>query len=184
MTITKTRPLTEMYEPEEIAEARAYVDYVYENCENRFCATRRDPFSCGSYVPLFDPIKPRKEHAVRAVLARQWFANFGPQDADLQPLPIGMDEREALKRGGAPHILAWYARSVSSLEYDIILHPSFHDYACGIMARGTPSFITDDVQLIRRFPPRVLRGLDSSSYWKSSTATAPHVAKPTRRRRA
>ena len=75
-----------MYEPEEIVEARAFVDHVYENAAGRFDPIRRDPFSCGNYVPLYDLISPRKEHAVRAVLARQRFANCGPQDADLQPL--------------------------------------------------------------------------------------------------
>jgi hypothetical protein len=168
MTAAKLRPLTEMYEPEEIAEASAFVDHVYANSEDRFSTTRRDPFDCGSFVPPLDPVKPRKEHAVRAVLARQHFANYGPQD--LQPLPIGHDEREALKRGGAAHILAWYARSLASLGYDKILHPPFHDYACGIMASDeTPSFIRDDAELQRRFPPQSLPGL-SDTYWKPTIA--------------
>jgi hypothetical protein len=106
-------------------------------------------------------------------LARQWFANCGPQDHDLQPFPIGSDEREALKGGGAPHILAWYARSLASLEYDILEHPSFEDYACGTMASdGTPSFIRDDVELLRRFPPRHLPGLERSGNWKPPATEA------------
>jgi hypothetical protein len=177
------RPLTDMYEPEEIAEARAYVDHVYDNAEGRFATIRRDPFSCGGYVPLYDYIRPQKEHAVRAVLARQRFANHGPKDIDLQRLPIGSDEQEALKRGGAPHILAWYARSLESLEYDVILHPSFEDYACGIMAGDGPSFIIDDEQLRRRFPPRPLPGLDNnSSYWRPPSKSMPNSARRGKRR--
>ena len=44
-----------------------------------------------------------------ALAARKWFADNGPPD--LLPLPLGYNEREALKHGGIDHILAWYARS-------------------------------------------------------------------------
>jgi hypothetical protein len=46
----------------------------------------------------------QKRFERRARDAREWFALNGPRD--LQPLPLGYAEREDLKAGGAPHILA------------------------------------------------------------------------------
>ena len=81
----------------------------------------------------------------RARTARKWFADNGPPD--LQPLPLGYDERERLKHGGADHILAWYARSLDGENYDVVRHPPFEDYACGVMASEfAPDFIKKDEQ--------------------------------------
>jgi hypothetical protein len=103
----------------------------------------------------------------RALAARKWFADNGPPD--LQPLPLGYNEREALKHGGADHILAWYSRSLDGRNYDVLEHPSFDDYARGVMAsEHAPDFIrTEDTtgELHRRFPPRHLYGLGPGLYW-------------------
>lgn len=100
----------------------------------------------------------------RAKRARQWFAENGPPD--LQPLPLGYAEREAIKRGGPKHILAWYARSLADQKYDFLAHPSFHDYARGVMASDlTPDFIKNNEELRRRFPPRSLHGLGPGLEW-------------------
>jgi hypothetical protein len=78
-----------------------------------------------------------------------------------------MGDREALKRGGVPHILAWYARSLSCREYDVLEHPLFDDYARGVMASEyAPDFITRDEELRRRFPPRHLKGLGPGLCWQ------------------
>jgi hypothetical protein len=85
----------------------------------------------------------------RALSARKWFDLYGPPDAP--PLPLGYDEREALKRGGLPTIVAWYACSLACLDYDVLEHPSFDDYGCGIMASDhAPEFIKEDEELRRR----------------------------------
>src|ERR687887_534836 len=82
----------------------------------------------------------------RARFARKWFADNGPPD--IQPLPLGYDEREALKGGGAPHILAWYARSLAGRKYNVLEHPLFDDYARGVMASEyAPGFITKNDEL-------------------------------------
>jgi hypothetical protein len=160
----KIRPLADMYDPEEIAQATSDVDHVFNTAPDRHWTMRRNPFTSGGWVPRLDPIKPQIEAAVRAELARRWFANHGP--ADLQPLPFGYDEREPLKAGGAPHILAWYARSLDVLDYDVIQHPSFHDYACGVMASElAPESIREDERLQRRFPACPLSGLGSGLMW-------------------
>jgi len=104
----------------------------------------------------------------KAVAARKWFADNGPPD--LQPLPLGYNERERLKRGGAVHILAWYGRSLDSQNYDVLAHPAFHDYACGVMASAhTPDFIRNDEELRRRFPPRPLAWLNNGLVWEPPT---------------
>jgi hypothetical protein len=100
----------------------------------------------------------------RLLDARTWFAEHGPPDAP--PLPLSYSERENLKCGGIGHIVAWYARSLAEQGYDVEKHPSFDDYASGVMAsEHAPWFIMDDKRLRKRFPPRPLDGLDGSMYW-------------------
>ena len=100
----------------------------------------------------------------RARFARKWFADNGP--ADIQPLPLGYAEREALKGGGAPHILAWYARSLACRRYDVSEHPPFDDYARGVTASEfAPDFIKKE-HLLKRFPPRPLDGLGPGLCWQ------------------
>jgi hypothetical protein len=164
ITVSQTKPLTGCFSKQQINSATSYVDRVFDTAPDRHDEVRRNPFTDGSWAPGDDPIEPQKEIAVRAVLARQWFATHGPRD--LQPLPLGYDERESLKHGGADHIESWYARSLDGREYDINEHPSFDDYACGVMAsQHTPEFIKDDPALQRRFPPRRLNGLTSGLLW-------------------
>ena len=101
----------------------------------------------------------------RAKAARKWFAEHGP--ADLQPLPLGYSEREALKDGSVWHIVALYARSLAELKYDVLKHPSFHDFACGTMIsefQGLDS-MKKNPELLKRFPPRHLDGLGPGLYW-------------------
>lgn len=99
-----------------------------------------------------------------ALSARKWFADNGPPD--LQPLPLGYDERERLKHGGADHILAWFARSVEGENYNMLQHPSFEHYARGVMASEfAPDFIKNDEQLKKRFPPRELVGMGPALCW-------------------
>jgi hypothetical protein len=101
----------------------------------------------------------------RAEQAREWFALNGPPDAP--PLPLDYGEREQLKQGGLPHILAWYARSLSRQDYDVEKHPSFEDYACGIMAsEHAPYFIKSDDAMRKRFTPRQLKGLGPGLLWQ------------------
>ena len=96
----------------------------------------------------------------KAQLARQHFAQHGPLDGP--PLPLGYCERETIK-GKSPlnTMVGLYARSWQGCRYDPDLHPSFDDYACGVMAseyNGWPGLATDP-EMLRRFPPRKLVGL-------------------------
>jgi hypothetical protein len=85
----------------------------------------------------------------------------------LQPLPLGYAEREALKDTSAAHIVALYARSLAEHKYDVLKHPSFHDYACGTMASEFQGMdcMKKNPDLLRRFPPRPLAGLGPGLYW-------------------
>lgn len=124
----------------------------------------RNPVTDGEFVWGLDPIKSQKQDARRALTAREWFEKNGP--ADAQPLPLSHPEREDLKRGGVLHILAWYARSLEALDYDVKRHPAFYDFACGVMASPeTSDLISNDPVLRRRFPPRHLVGLGPGLYW-------------------
>jgi hypothetical protein len=107
----------------------------------------------------------QKRFERRARAARKWFAENGP--ADLQPLPLDYWEREMLKDGSAGHIVALYARSLAELKYDVLKHPSFHDFACGTMAsefQGLDS-MKKNPELLKRFPPRHLDGLGPGLSW-------------------
>jgi hypothetical protein len=104
----------------------------------------------------------------KAQLARQHFALHGPSDAP--PLPLGYNERESIK-GTSPlnTMVGLYARSWYVCQYDLDLHPSFSDYACGVMAseyNGWPG-LACDAEMLRRFPPRKLVGLGPGLMWNS-----------------
>lgn len=113
----------------------------------------------------------------KAQLARQHFALHGPTDAP--PLPLGYDERESVK-GTSPlgTIVGLYARSLESCRYDLELHPSFYDYACGVLAsefNGHPGLASDPAMLLR-FPPCKLVGMVSGLYWEQPKAKSKRKA--------
>ena len=126
-----------------------------------------NPVTGAHYIHGVDPIGPQKEAARRALLIREWFAIYGP--ADAQPFPVSHREREDLKgRGLLPHIVAWYARSPD----DVKEHPSFADYARGVLWEAEFGFLTlpnyppDKVRkLKKRFPPRMLKGMGPGLCW-------------------
>jgi hypothetical protein len=132
----------------------------------------RNPVTGGGYIAGNDPTAPQKRAAYRALRARKWFSKNGP--ADAPPLPLSHAEREHLKSGGLPHKVAWYARSLESLDYDTDTHPSFERYAQGVLASPhTPDFITKDEELRKRFPPLALEGLGGSLYWDPLQTQSP-----------
>jgi len=66
-------------------------------------------------------------------------------------------------------IIALYARSLEGQNYDVKEHPSFFDYACGLMASdfiGGYDYMQRDEQLRKRFPPRTLEGLGPGLIWQ------------------
>ena len=117
-----------------------------------------NPVTGGGFVWGVDPIAPQKKAAIEALLAREWFAVNGPRDAP--PLPLNIDDRDHFRgAGGLTAIVGFYARSLSRQDYDVRKHPSFDDFACGLMAIAMETGLwglEKDETLIRRFPPRSL----------------------------
>ena len=124
-----------------------------------------NPVTGTGFVWGVDLIAPQKKHAVRALNARERFAADGPTDAP--PLPLSYDEVEEYRKArGLAAVVAFYARSLSCRDYDIENHPSFYDYACGLMACDTGMWgIENDKDMKRRFPPRPLNGMRSGAIW-------------------
>src|ERR1700730_5070117 len=143
---------------------KAEVDRIFREAHLPRSSICENPVTGGKFVRGVDPIKPQKQRAERALMARDWFARHAPPDAP--PLPLSYGDREDLKRGGLPHILAWFARSLEARAYDYHEHPSFDDYARGVLASPyAPEFITEDQELLRRFPACPLSGLGPGLYW-------------------
>src|SRR5262245_7773146 len=166
MTTRKTWPIWP-YNMEETIASR--VDVMFREAVDSMYETRTNPVTGSRWVRGLDPIKPQKQAARRALMAREWFALAGPPDAP--PLPLSYGERENLKVGGLPHIVAWFARSLEALDYEFCSHPCFEDYARGVLASPyAPDFIKSDEQLAQRFAPTPLNGLGSGLYWRPAKA--------------
>jgi hypothetical protein len=137
------------------------VDRLYKQLLGNHGDRCEFPVIGGGFIKGVDDTSRERRLACRALAAREWFAQHGPPDAP--PLPLSHNDREDLKRGGVGHVVALYARSLWLQDYDCERHPSFDDYACGVMASGLiPSH---DEGLRKRFPPRPLAGLNNGLCW-------------------
>jgi hypothetical protein len=125
-----------------------------------------NPVTGAGFVSGFDPIEPQICAAERALRARgEW-----NRPMDAPDLPIHREERDALKgAGGIGYLVAEFAASLQECDYDHLSHPSFEVYARGVMASPfAPSFIKDDPELQKRFPPTPLKGLRSGNLWSAA----------------
>jgi hypothetical protein len=125
-----------------------------------------NPVTGGCFVWGLDPIAPQKTIAVAALRAREWFAaEGGPLGAP--PLPLSNDEIEDYQHAqGLKRVIGFYADSLDDQDFDYRKHPSFEDFARGLMAINTGLWrIEKDPQLRMRFPPRPLAGMTPSAYW-------------------
>jgi hypothetical protein len=145
---------------------KSKIDRLFDEAADRFEQERQNPIT-GSRFTGIDPIKPQKQAALRALLAREHFAMTGPEDAPR--LPLSYEERENLKDGGLSHVVAWFARSLAAQDYNFDRHPSFVSYARGVLASPhAPDFIKKDGYLAKRFPPRSLHGLGGGLLWRQT----------------
>jgi hypothetical protein len=101
-----------------------------------------------------------------ALLAREWFVVYGPRDA--QPLPLSGGEIEDLKYTDPfSHIVSCFGYSLRAHDWDFNTHPSFEDFARGVMAsKDAPDFVKKDKALRKRYKPRPLRGLSPGLCWE------------------
>ena len=130
-----------------------------------------NPITGGRYIGVLDPIAPQKRMARRAIRAREWFAIYGPQDA--QPLPLSCEDIEDRKyawesnQPSLSYIVSCFAYSLQLHDYEVNSHPSFEDFACGVTAsEHAPDLVREDEVLRKRYPPRRLRGLDPGHCWE------------------
>jgi hypothetical protein len=137
---------------------------IFEAAPDRDEPIRRNPVTGGHWVPGLDPFPLQLDAAALALTAQRWFARTGP--ADAPPLPISYEERQLLKSGGLGYIVAEFAASLERNNYDWTRHPSFDDYARGVMASPyTADYVVTDAKLIRRYPPQALPGLGRGLVW-------------------
>jgi hypothetical protein len=117
------------------------------------------PVFGGGFMKGEDDESEMRQTLCNALRARDWFAENGP--ADAPPLPLNPDDRNKIRfRGGIEGIVGYYARSLDGFRWDYERHPSFYDFACGLMALNLR---WANEELRRRFPPRPLEGLNPSS---------------------
>ena len=157
-----------------------------------------NPVTGGNFVYGDDPIEPQKETARRALLAREHFARVG-FPSELQPLPLSSQEisdrkynwawRPPLSSGSAEFcalafISSRFADSLESNDWDYKRHPSFDDYVRGVLASKHPDLDRfprpdtppgnvgfDFIALHKRYPPRLLPGLNPHLTWRPPART-------------
>jgi hypothetical protein len=143
------------------------VDRRFSEIDAKHGEICRNPIDGGVFVWGVDPIAPEKKAAIVPLLARAWFAVSGPPDAPR--LPLSDDDVEDYRKArGLAGIVGFFARSLSRQGYDVRKHPSFDDFARGLMARAMDNGLWDlekDEHLKRRFPPRPLAGMTPGAYW-------------------
>jgi hypothetical protein len=125
-----------------------------------------NPITGAGFVWGLDPIEQQKAEAASELLVREWFAVYGPADAPPFPHEHEIDSYRDAR--GLKGVVGFFARSLARLDYDLRKHPSFDDFACGLMAfaveYGLWNLEKDDT-LIKRFPPLPLPGMTPSAYW-------------------
>jgi hypothetical protein len=137
------------------------VDRLFRQLRNPRGTVCDWPVFGGSFVKGEDDETEIRQTLCNAFRARDWFAENGPPDAP--PLPLDPDDKNRMRFGGGiGGIVGYYARSLDIVQYVIEKHPSFYDFACGLMALK-PAWA--DEELKRRFPPRPLEGLQRSYVW-------------------
>jgi hypothetical protein len=144
---------------------KPYVDRLFREAPDRFDDTRRNPVTGSRWVRGVDAVAPQKRAACRALVNRAWAAWDSP---GMPPLPLSYEEREKLKgHGGVDYIWSVFARSLEA-QRPAAAHPSFEEYACGVMASPfAPNFIKQDHELLKRYPPRPMPGLGPGLMWRS-----------------
>lgn len=175
--------------------ARHLVDRLFEAHAVRPGQVCEWPVLGGSYVRGEDPIDEMKEEAVRALLAREYFARNGPPDC--QPLPLSCMEIEdrrwhghGLRTGDhsndlLSHIVAEFAITLRRHDWDFNCCPSFEEFACGMMATellpklAATHFPDEMLRLLKRYPPRPLKGLLDKGHfrWEASKRHVKRMAR-------
>ena len=150
--------------------AERKVDQLFAALNAKHGNCYRNPVTGISFLWGFDPVAVQKMEAVRALCARARFAATRPIGAPS--LPLSYEKVEDYRNArGLKALVGFYARSLSRegygrRSYDVDNHPSFNDFARGLMATDTGLWgIEKDAELSLRFPPRPLVGMTPGAYW-------------------
>ena len=145
---------------------KSYVDYLFRTYPPIRGGQSLNKITGGWYIGFEDPIGPQKRQAHRALLAREWFAIYGPKDAP--PLPLSDLEMEELTfTDPFSHIVQCFAHSLRSRNWNFNIHPSFDDFARGCTASShAPDLIKTAEALRKRYPPCLLHDLGPGLCWE------------------
>ena len=145
--------------------AQKEVDRVFGQIKAERDDTVSNPATEAHFVRRQDPVAPQKRIARLALLARVHFAQNGP--ADAPPLPLSCKDWEQARRArGLRGLVGFFARSLAGQDWDFEKHPSFEDFARGLMATDTGFWeIEKDEYLRNRFPPCALPGMTPCAFW-------------------
>ena len=144
---------------------KSHVDGLFADAAPSRGHLCRNPVVGGEWVVGADPVEPQKQIAQRALVAREWFAIYGPPDAPLLPLD-GPDQGYLRYHEPFQHLVAEYARSLAANKWEFHRHPSFEDFARGALASEySPKFTRENAALLKRFPPCPLPGLGPGQIW-------------------
>ena len=155
--------------------ARREVDRLFKADAHRQGQGCEWPVLGGGYIRGLDRTKKMRDLAVRALVARDWFSENGPPDAPELPLS---DRYIPELKYTTPirHMTSYFASSLSRNDWDFKNHPSFEDFARGVLASPeAPDFLKNNKEFCKRYPPRPLPGLEMGFVWRP--------ARPTKRRK-
>jgi hypothetical protein len=151
-----------------LLEERA--DQLFAGLKAAHGTSCRNPVTGATFVWGIDSVAVQKKEAMAALSALHWFAVNRPPDA--LHLPLSDADLEAYRNArGLAALVGFFARSLSRegfgrQAYDFENHPSFYDFACGLMAINTGMWgIEKDARLVLRFPPRRLADMTPGAYW-------------------
>ena len=142
----------------------SHVDHLFAEAERLHPRRIQNPVTGEYWLANVVPDGPEKRNACRALLAREWFALYGPPDAPS--LPISELEIELMMgRGDFADAVVWFATSLKANDWDFKRHPCFEEFVSGLLCLPAPSFI--DPQMERRFRRKPLPGLLPTRIWRS-----------------
>ena len=147
------------------------IDELFQDVLSQPNGLCENPVTGGSFMKGEsgkDSIPYQKRAAERALLAQDWFAVHGPRNAP--PLPLIAWEWDEMRygcTGGLETLIGFYARSLSFRDWMVHSHPSFKDFARGLMVFPDIRMRAgQDPLVLRRYPSRPLTGMADGAFWE------------------
>jgi hypothetical protein len=151
---------------------RTKVDAEFQNVLSQPDGWCENPITGGRFLKGGtgeDSIAHQKREAEKALLAQEWFALDGPANAPALPVTqMGWEDMRHDHECGLNPLIGFYSRSLSFRDWQVHNHPSFEDFARGLLANDNghwdlPQRVGPAV--LKRYPPRALAGMTPHGYW-------------------